>query len=181
MEKNNAYNRQKWIAVIMAVGLLLLIAGSVFAYRMQQNSPDLININDNKMTDLNGNNKANLTEAIPASQPIRTDSGLIMQDLVIGTGEEALAGDTVAVNYVGVLENGEIFDSSYSRNEPFPFTIGAGRVIKGWDEGVAGMKIGGKRKLIIPPHLGYGEAGAGGVIPPNATLVFEVELLAIKK
>lgn len=108
-----------------------------------------------------------------------TPSGLRIIDLVIGDGAEAVSGQPVLVNYRGTLANGVEFDSSYSRNQPFSFPLGAGRVIQGWDEGVAGMKVGGKRKLVIPPDLAYGERGAGGVIPPNATLTFEVELLRV--
>jgi peptidylprolyl isomerase len=108
-----------------------------------------------------------------------TPTGLRITDITVGDGPEAKAGQTVVVNYRGTLENGKEFDSSYGRG-PFSFPLGAGRVIRGWDEGVAGMQVGGKRKLVIPPDLAYGERGAGGVIPPNATLVFEVELLEIK-
>jgi FKBP-type peptidyl-prolyl cis-trans isomerase len=110
---------------------------------------------------------------------ITTKSGLKYEDLTVGTGATAKAGDTVEVHYVGTLKDGKKFDSSRDRNKPFRFPLGAGRVIKGWDEGVAGMKEGGKRKLIIPPELGYGEKGAGNVIPPNAELHFEVELLKV--
>jgi hypothetical protein len=109
----------------------------------------------------------------------QTPSGLRITDLVVGTGAEAVSGKVVVVNYRGTLENGKEFDSSYGRG-PFSFPLGGGRVIRGWDEGVAGMLVGGKRKLVIPPDLAYGERGAGGVIPPNATLIFEVELLEVK-
>ena len=101
------------------------------------------------------------------------------EDLVVGTGPEAKKGQMVSVHYTGWLTDGKKFDSSKDRGQPFQFPLGRGHVIQGWDQGVAGMKVGGKRKLTIPPDLGYGAAGAGGVIPPNATLVFEVELLGV--
>lgn len=107
-------------------------------------------------------------------------SQLVIEDLVVGEGAACQAGQTVVVHYTGWLTNGQKFDSSVDRNDPFDFPLGRGRVIPGWDQGVAGMQIGGKRKLTIPPELGYGPYGAGGVIPPNATLVFEVELLEIR-
>jgi FKBP-type peptidyl-prolyl cis-trans isomerase FkpA len=115
----------------------------------------------------------------------KTNSGLQFQDLVVGTGAEASAGHQVTVHYTGWLQNpdgsaGKKFDSSLDRGQPFVFPLGAGRVIRGWDEGVAGMKVGGKRKLIIPSELGYGARGAGGAIPPNATLIFDVELLGVQ-
>jgi FKBP-type peptidyl-prolyl cis-trans isomerase len=105
---------------------------------------------------------------------------LVIEDLRPGTGAEAAAGHAVSVHYVGTLIDGKKFDSSHDRGKPFEFTLGAGQVIKGWDQGVAGMKIGGLRKLTIPPHLGYGARGAGSAIPPDATLVFEVELLGLR-
>jgi FKBP-type peptidyl-prolyl cis-trans isomerase FkpA len=108
-----------------------------------------------------------------------TETGLTITDLVDGDGDTAAAGQMVTVHYTGWLQNGTRFDSSHDRNEPFEFELGGGRVIRGWDEGVQGMKVGGKRKLTIPPEMGYGARGAGGVIPPNATLVFEVELLEV--
>jgi len=110
---------------------------------------------------------------------ITTPSGLVIEELVVGTGEAAAAGRKVSVHYTGWLTDGSKFDSSKDRGDPFIFPLGRGHVIKGWDEGVAGMKVGGKRKLVIPSALGYGARGAAGVIPPNATLVFEVELLAV--
>jgi FKBP-type peptidyl-prolyl cis-trans isomerase len=105
---------------------------------------------------------------------------LKIEDLVVGNGAEAVKGKQVSVHYTGWLTDGKKFDSSKDRGQPFQFALGRGQVIRGWDDGVAGMKVGGKRKLTIPPELGYGSAGAGGVIPPDATLVFEVELLGVK-
>lgn len=109
-----------------------------------------------------------------------TESGLRYQDLEAGGGTEAAGGNTVVVHYTGWLTDGTKFDSSHDRAEPFSFVLGQGRVIQGWELGLLGMKEGGKRKLVIPPDLGYGPAGAGGVIPPNATLVFDVELLEVR-
>jgi FKBP-type peptidyl-prolyl cis-trans isomerase FkpA len=121
------------------------------------------------------------------SRAFAANQGLSMTDHVIGTGETAVAGKTVSVHYTGWLfdaaapdNKGKKFDSSRDRGQPFSFPLGAGHVIQGWDQGVAGMKIGGQRTLIIPPELGYGARGAGGVIPPNATLVFDVELLGVE-
>lgn len=121
---------------------------------------------------------ASLGGDLSATKEVVTASGLRILDQDVGQGAEAVSGKTVSVNYRGTLANGKEFDSSYGRG-PFRFPLGGGRVIKGWDEGVAGMRVGGKRRLIIPPDLAYGERGAGGVIPPNATLTFEVELLDV--
>lgn len=114
------------------------------------------------------------------SETKTTASGLKYEDMKLGDGDVATAGKTVSVHYTGWLTDGKKFDSSKDRGKPFEFPLGGGRVIKGWDEGVQGMKVGGVRKLTIPSSLGYGSRGAGNVIPPDATLVFEVELLAIK-
>ena len=110
---------------------------------------------------------------------ITTATGLVIEEVTVGTGAEAERGQHVSVHYTGWLMDGTKFDSSKDRNDPFMFSLGAGQVIAGWDEGVTGMKVGGTRKLTIPPQLGYGARGAGGVIPPDATLVFEVELLGV--
>lgn len=124
------------------------------------------------------------TPALAQAKTMTTSSGLTITDTQVGTGAQPQTGQTAVVHYTGWLyvngAKGKKFDSSVDRNEPFEFPVGRGRVIKGWDEGVASMKVGGKRTLIIPPALGYGERGAGGVIPPNATLMFDVELLAVK-
>ncbi len=110
-----------------------------------------------------------------------TPTELVVIDLIDGEGAEAKAGDQVRVHYVGVAHStGEEFDASYNRGAPLDFPLGAGRVIQGWDEGVAGMKVGGRRQLVIPPHLGYGDRGAGGVIKPGETLIFVVDLVAVR-
>jgi FKBP-type peptidyl-prolyl cis-trans isomerase FkpA len=120
--------------------------------------------------------------AAPAAsgKEVTMADGLKYTDDQVGTGTEAQAGKTAVVHYTGWLTDGKKFDSSRDRGQPFSFKLGAGEVIKGWDEGVAGMKVGGKRTLTIPPELGYGTRGAGGVIPPNATLKFEVELVDVR-
>ena len=115
-----------------------------------------------------------------ATKERMTSSGLKITDLVEGTGPEAQSGNTVSVNYRGTLTNGQEFDSSYRRNQAFTFPLGGGRVIRGWDEGVVGMKEGGKRRLVIPADLAYGSRGAGGVIGPNETLIFEIELVKVQ-
>ncbi|MDO8503874.1 MAG: FKBP-type peptidyl-prolyl cis-trans isomerase [bacterium] len=118
--------------------------------------------------------------AIISEEDEKNMEGLKIEDIIVGAGAEAQAGKKVTVNYSGTLLNGTKFDSSYDRGVPFSFNLGAGEVIQGWDLGILEMKVGGKRKLTIPSELGYGTTGAGGVIPPNATLVFEVELLKVK-
>jgi peptidylprolyl isomerase len=119
-------------------------------------------------------------EKTASAKTVTTASGLKYTDVKVGSGASPVKGKQVKVHYTGTLENGKPFDSSVGK-EPFTFAIGVGQVIPGWDEGVMGMKVGGKRKLVIPSNLGYGAAGAGGVIPPNATLLFDVELLDVAK
>lgn len=125
-------------------------------------------------------NAAAAAPAEKAEKWVKTPSGLEIMDMKVGTGAEAVSGKSVSVHYTGWLLNGTKFDSSLDRGEPFQFNLGGGQVIRGWDEGVAGMKVGGVRKLRIPPNLAYGDRGAGGVIPPGATLIFQVELLGIQ-
>lgn len=169
------YSRDKWIAVSVAVLIIILFFGGVFAYNQQKNN-SLLSSSNNDMT-----NKNTLGKSTPSGQTRTLSDGLVIQDLTIGAGAEAKAGSSVVVNYVGAFQDGRVFDSSSSHGQPFPFKLGQRSVITGWDEGLVGMKVGGKRKLIIPPNLAYGANGTpDGTIPPNATLIFEVELLAVQ-
>ena len=155
--------------IIIAVVVLTALVG--VSYRFLKNSPTYVKTLDKTME----NNQIN-----PQASTIPQKSeNLKIEDLKIGQGQEVKSGDTITVHYSGTLLNGQKFDSSYDRNQPFETQIGVGQVIKGWDEGLLGMKVGGKRKLIIPPELGYGSQDMGS-IPPNSTLIFEIELLAIK-
>jgi peptidylprolyl isomerase len=149
------------------------------ATQIAQTAEDLT-VEEASMDEATSSEEASMDEATTAEETlVTTDSGLQYEDIVEGTGAMPQAGQRVTVHYTGTLEDGTKFDSSRDRNRPFTFTIGVGQVIKGWDEGVSSMRVGGQRKLIIPPELGYGPRGAGGVIPPNATLIFDVELLRI--
>lgn len=150
--------------ILLAVIILLLLAGAAYLVYTNLSRPQ-----ENTVSPLSD-----------TTGLITSASGLRYQDLKTGSGTEAKNGDTVSVHYTGWLEDGTKFDSSVDRGQPFDFTLGAGMVIRGWDEGVAGMKVGGKRKLVIPPELGYGTSGYPPVIPANATLIFEVELLQVK-
>ncbi len=146
---------------------------------LTQNQPALITVTENNLIA----SKDTMSESSPfkgrSTEVITTDSGLKYKELQEGTGATPQKGQTVVVHYTGTLEDGTKFDSSRDRNQPFSFKLGAGEVIKGWDEGLSTMKVGERRQLIIPPELGYGARGAGGIIPPNAILIFDVELLRI--
>lgn len=181
--------KNKWGTMAILVVIVALFGGCLVIFSNSNKNQEKLNFMgadtnvvpiEATTSDQTINNVVATTTKKTTMEPITTADGLIIQDEVIGTGAEAKAGQQVTVNYSGTLTNGTKFDSSYDRGQPFVFTLGVGQVIKGWDEGFAGMKIGGKRKLTIPSELGYGAQGAGGVIPPNATLVFEVELLGVK-
>jgi FKBP-type peptidyl-prolyl cis-trans isomerase len=155
--------------IIFVVLAAILVGGAIYLTRSGQ-SANIMTASNSSSTDTVNNNSI---------QSAMND--LKIEDLKVGTGTETKDGDHVTVNYVGTLDNGTKFDSSYDRGTPFSFDLGAGKVIPGWDLGVKGMKIGGKRRLIIPAALGYGANGAGSLIPPNSTLHFDIELLKIGK
>lgn len=163
----NEASKNKWIAVVVAIIIAAFFFGGVFLYSFNSKSTEPITSTTMTKTNMN----TNITTS---------PEGLIIDEQRLGTGETAVAGKTVSVNYLGTLEDGTKFDSSYDRGQPIVFTLGVGQVIQGWDQGVAGMKVGGKRRLVIPAALAYGDRGAGALIPPGATLVFDVELVAVK-
>lgn len=165
----------------LALSVVVILVGiTVFVFYKKNN-----NANEASKSSLNPTTSAT---SLPTTTPpqsdntIQMENGLKIQDLKVGTGQETKAGDTITVNYVGALENGTVFDASAKHGGPATFQIGVGQLIKGWDIGIPGMKVGGKRKLVVPPSLGYGSQNVGnGLIPPNSTLTFEVELLARSK
>lgn len=163
---------------IFAVTFVVIFVGiAVFVFYRKG-----VSVNDNLTVSLSPSPSVSSSPvATQENNVIKMDNGLEIQDLKIGSGPEAKMGDTISVNYSGSLDNGTVFDASSNHGGPATFQIGVGQLIKGWDIGIPGMKIGGKRKLIVPPSLGYGSQDIGnGLIPPNSTLVFEVELLAVQ-
>lgn len=161
---------------LLVVALLVAATASLTGCAKEEPTPEPSTGTTQSQTE-----PAESTPATPSTEGTAAPvTELKIEDIKVGTGAEAVAGKMVTVHYTGWLTDGTKFDSSVDRNQPFQFQLGAGMVIPGWDQGVAGMKVGGKRKLTIPPDLGYGAAGAGGVIPPNATLVFDVELLGVQ-
>lgn len=169
----------------VSIAVVLISAGAYVVYKIP--SPSSETLSQNELSSVNINeSEGDTLGVVTTAAPIASVSGseqmndkLLIEDILVGTGEVATSGKKVTVNYSGTLTNGQKFDSSYDRNEPFSFTLGVGEVIPGWDQGVAGMKVGGKRKLSIPPSLGYGARDLGS-IPPNSTLLFEVELLKVE-
>lgn len=172
-------------AILLSMGFMVVCVVVLFLAQIGGNQPDTavatqLTATTPAPTTITENNTLIASKkTMSDANTVTTPSGLKYIELVEGTGATPKSGQTVVVHYTGTLENGTKFDSSRDRNDPFKFKIGAGQVIKGWDEGLSTMKIGGRRQLIIPPDLGYGARGAGGVIPPNATLIFDVELLKI--
>jgi peptidylprolyl isomerase/FKBP-type peptidyl-prolyl cis-trans isomerase FkpA len=171
------------VGVAVVLFLILLVGGAIY-FAGRSVSPPTTQDTTIQTQELaqQPDPQAPVTEESPINEDIMGEevTELKIEDITVGTGDEAVAGKKVTVHYTGTLTDGTKFDSSKDRDVPFSFNLGAGEVIKGWDQGVEGMKIGGVRMLTIPPELGYGAAGAGGVIPPNAVLVFEVELLGVE-
>ena len=161
---------------LIVFAVVLVVAGG---YLVTRNKAQVTSMNDQQITPQATMTPTPTAEATASANVKILDGGLKIEDVKVGTGPEVKSGDTIKIHYNGTFEDGKKFDSSYDRGQPFETQIGVGRVIEGWDKGVPGMKVGGKRKLIIPGNLGYGPQGMPGAIPPNATLLFDVELIEI--
>jgi FKBP-type peptidyl-prolyl cis-trans isomerase len=176
-------NKREWIAVVIALVVVIVFLGSKFITQVNgpsngtinpaANPEENVNVATSATTNTNNNMNQNTNDAA-------STGSLIIKDVVVGTGAEAKNGNLVSVQYTGKFADGKVFDSSIPSGQPIEFTLGAQRVIPGWDQGILGMKVGGKRTLTIPPALGYGAAGYPPVIPPNSTLYFDVELVGVK-
>ena len=178
-------SKKEWIAIASAIVIVVLFLGARFVADFSNNNSTAAvseatqKTADDTSSNINNDDNNNMNQNNSSTTPDVTS--LVIKDTVMGTGAQAEVGDLVTVNYTGKFADGKVFDSSIPRGQPFPFTLGIGQVIKGWDQGVAGMKVGGKRTLIIPSSLGYGAAGFPPVIPPNSTLYFDVELVGVQK
>lgn len=186
----NTFTTREWVATGLGVvaAIILFFGGGILnAFKGNANRPTdqakpVQTATSTGTTDANGKTAApSAISTKNTMQNVSKTQGLEIYDEVVGTGAEAKAGQNIQAHYVGTLVNGTKFDSSVDRGQPFEFTLGVGQVIQGWDIGIQGMKVGGKRKLVISPELGYGSRGAGGLIPPNATLIFEVQLMGVGK
>jgi FKBP-type peptidyl-prolyl cis-trans isomerase FkpA len=185
MEENKTDVSFNWGNILVVFIFLAVVVGGFIYFAANTTSQEEPRFDENELLDFD---TLGLNQQTQGSENVQTEESeviymdtdqLQMEDIVVGTGEEAEPGRSATVHYEGTLTNGNKFDSSYDRGQPFTFNLGAGQVIQGWDIGVAGMKVGGKRKLIIPAQLGYGSQGTGG-IPPNSTLIFTVELLGVE-
>lgn len=184
-------SKNKWVAIVVAVVIVALFFGGFFLYSFNREVAESVAnmgatstvpvMQDTATSTLIKPLNATTTQTTKRMNTTTTPEGLVIEDIRVGTGDVATPGQNVAVHYTGTLQNGTKFDSSVDRGQPFVFPLGAGRVIKGWDQGVAGMKVGGKRRLVIPASLAYGAQSPSPAIPPNSTLIFEVELLGIQK
>lgn len=166
------------IGLGMIIGLILVLSNQPKSAPTQDfTNLDLSQPQNNTMTDQSNNLNLDTNSVNPSTTDV---DELMVEDLVVGSGPSVKSGDTISIHYLGTLVNGSKFDSSYDRGQPFETQIGVGMVIPGWDQGIIGLQVGGKRRLTIPYHLAYGEDGVPGAIPPKATLIFEVELVGIK-
>lgn len=172
-------NRNQWIAAFVSLIVIITFFTTGRDFISLFSSGNKAKLNTEQIID-SASNEVNTMDSTSNTSFSSSVSGFEIQDITVGTGPEAVAGKIITVNYSGAFTDGRVFDSSYKRGTPFEFTLGAGQVIAGWDKGFDGMKVGGKRRLIIPPDFGYGPKGVSNLIPPNATLIFEVELLGVK-